>query len=73
MMAVFIIPNKPIKDVSLTEFQVSLEQLEKYVGTRFHYKLDRSKVSFILLRCKDFINFIFLFRLKIYVQLMGVN
>ena len=43
-MGVFIIPNKPIDNVDLTHFQVSLETLEAYTGTTFHLQLDRSKV-----------------------------
>lgn len=44
VLGVFVIPNKPIKDVNLLKFQVSLEQLEGYTGTTFYSKLDRSVV-----------------------------
>ena len=44
MLGVFIIPNQSIGDVGLTQFQVSLEDVESHTGTKFHGKLDRSKV-----------------------------
>ncbi len=44
LLGAFVVPNEPIKDVSLTQFQVSLEEVEKHTGTRFHCKLDRSQV-----------------------------
>lgn len=42
---VFIVPNQPLGNEKLREFQVPLEELERHVGTTFHSKLDRSKVS----------------------------
>ena len=48
VLGVFIIPNQPIKNVDLTGFQVTLEELESYTGYRFHSKLEREKVySFV--------------------------
>ena len=44
VMGVFVVPNRPLRDVSLTQFQVSLEELEAHTGTTFHSNLDRSKV-----------------------------
>ncbi len=44
-LGVFIVPNRPIGDVDLTRFQVSLEELELHVGCTFHSKLDRDKVN----------------------------
>ena len=44
-LGVFIVPNRPIGDVDLTEFQVSLEELESHVGCTFHAKLEREKVG----------------------------
>ena len=44
VMGVFVIPNKKIGNVDLTQFQVSLEKLEACTGTTFHSKLDRSRV-----------------------------
>jgi len=40
MMASFIIPNKPVQDVKLEDFEVSLSEVEKQVGVRFHQDLD---------------------------------
>ena len=45
LLGAFIIPNEPIRDVSLTEFQVELKEVEKYTGTKFHCKLDRNQVE----------------------------
>ena len=44
-LAAFIIPNKAIGKVDLTEFQVSLDELESFTGCTFHPKLDRRKVG----------------------------
>lgn len=55
VMGVFIVPNRPLRDVSLTEFQVSLEELEAHTGTTFHSKLDRSKVFIELVICISFL------------------
>ena len=44
MLGVFIIPNKSIGDVGLTQFQVTLEDVESHTGIKFHRKLDRNKV-----------------------------
>ncbi len=44
LLGAFIVPNEPIQDVSLTEFQVRLEEVEKHIGTKFHSQLDRSQV-----------------------------
>ena len=46
-LGVFIIPNKPIKDVDLKHFQVSLDQLELYCGYIFHPDLNRDEVSLL--------------------------
>lgn len=43
-LGVFIVPNKPIKNVDLTKFQVSLEELETHVGCTFHSELKRDQV-----------------------------
>ena len=43
-LGVFVIPNKPLGDVSLSQFQVSLDNLETISGIKFHSKLDRSQV-----------------------------
>ena len=43
-LGVFIVPNKPIKNVDLTRFQVSLEELERHVGCTFHSELKRDQV-----------------------------
>ena len=47
VLGAFVIPNKPIKDVDLTRFQVDLDKLETYTGTMFYPKLDRSKVQYM--------------------------
>lgn len=44
-LGVFIIPNKAIGQVDLTEFQVRLDELESYTGNVFHPELDRMKVG----------------------------
>ena len=44
-LGAFVVPNKPIGDVPLTQFQVSLEELESHVGCTFHSRLDRGNVS----------------------------
>ncbi len=43
-IAVFIVPNKDIKETPLVSFLVSLEQLEDYIGWTFFPRLDRAKV-----------------------------
>lgn len=44
MLGAFVVPNEPIKDVGLKQFQVSLEEVERFTGTKFHCKLNRSEV-----------------------------
>lgn len=41
-IAAFIVPNVPIANKPLKDFQVSLEELEKCAGFCFHAKLNRS-------------------------------
>ena len=48
VLGVFVIPNKPLSDVDLTRFQVTLEELESQSGTTFHSRLDRSKACIII-------------------------
>ena len=43
-LGVFVVPNKPIKDADLTQFQVSLKELESQLGCIFFSKLKREKV-----------------------------
>ena len=43
----FVVPNKPLRDEELSQFKVSLEQLEAMTGVIFHSKIDRSKASVI--------------------------
>lgn len=50
-MGVFVIPNKKIGHVDLTNFQVTLEELEAFTGTSFHSELDRSKVCSTVTVC----------------------
>ena len=45
----FVVPNKPLRDEELSQFKVSLEQLEAMTGIIFHSKLDRSKASVIMM------------------------
>ena len=45
---VFIVPNKPLGDINLTRFQVTLNELETLTGTMFHSTLDRNQVNRIL-------------------------
>jgi len=45
LLAVFIVPNKPLEDVPLTQFQVDLVKLEKFTGLSFLPQLDREKVG----------------------------
>lgn len=40
MMSSFIIPNSPVQDVKLEDFEVELTEIEKQVGVRFHQDLD---------------------------------
>ena len=42
---VFVIHNKPLGDVKLTKFQVTLKELESHSGAIFHPKLDRNKAG----------------------------
>eukprot|EP00088_Acartia_fossae_P055333 TRINITY_DN641_c0_g1_i3.p1 TRINITY_DN641_c0_g1~~TRINITY_DN641_c0_g1_i3.p1 ORF type:complete len:441 (-),score=100.24 TRINITY_DN641_c0_g1_i3:69-1391(-) len=49
MLGAFVVPNKPIQNVRLREFEVDLEEIEKYVGVRFHQDLDRSQVASLCL------------------------
>ncbi len=44
----FIVPNRPLSNEKLREFQVPLEQLERHVGATFHSDLDRTKVKFYM-------------------------
>eukprot|EP00731_Ephydatia_muelleri_P031698 Em0023g205a len=43
IIGAFVVPNKPLRDEELSQFKVSLEQLEAMTGIIFHSKLDRSK------------------------------
>ena len=47
VLGVFVVPNKPLGDVDLTRFQVTLEELESWSGTTFHSRLDRSKACML--------------------------
>jgi len=47
VLGVFVVPNKPLGDVDLTRFQVTLEELESQSGTTFHSRLDRSKACML--------------------------
>jgi len=49
MMGAFVVPNKPIQNVKLEQFEVELEEIEKHVGVKFHQELDRSQVSSLCL------------------------
>jgi len=42
LMAAFVVPNSPVGDRHLTEFQVDLHLLERYTGLNFHPKLERA-------------------------------
>lgn len=44
-LAAFVVPNKPVENVPLTEFQVTLNKLERELGLIFHPGLDRSTVG----------------------------
>jgi len=45
MLAAFVIPNRPVQNVNLEEFEVELKEIEKHVGVQFHQELDRSMVD----------------------------
>ena len=49
MLGAFVVPNKPIQNVRLRKFEVDVEEIEKYVGVRFHQDLDRSQVASLCL------------------------
>jgi len=49
-LAAFVVPNKPVEDRHLTEFQVDLKKLERESGLTFHPELDRSTVGDL---CKE--------------------
>lgn len=44
-LGVFVVPNKPIKDADLTQFQVGLKELESQLGCTFFSKLKSEKVD----------------------------
>jgi len=44
-LAAFVVPNEPVQDRHLTEFQVELKRLERETGLTFHPELDRSTVG----------------------------
>jgi len=50
MLAGFVIPNRPVQNVNLEEFEVEVEEIEKHVGVKFHQDLDRSMVDPLCLR-----------------------
>eukprot|EP00088_Acartia_fossae_P020022 TRINITY_DN21725_c0_g1_i1.p1 TRINITY_DN21725_c0_g1~~TRINITY_DN21725_c0_g1_i1.p1 ORF type:complete len:277 (+),score=24.33 TRINITY_DN21725_c0_g1_i1:126-833(+) len=45
LLASFIVPNQPIQDIHLKDFQVQLGALENHVGVRFHQDLDLKNVD----------------------------
>jgi len=44
-LAAFVVPNEPVEDRHLTEFQVDLKKLERESGLTFHPELDKSTVG----------------------------
>merc|ERR1712130_1009504 len=44
-LAAFVVPNQPVQNQHLTEFQVDLKKLERESGLTFHPELDRSAVG----------------------------
>ena len=65
-LGVFIIPNAPVESkTQLSQFQVSLEELESHLGCTFHYKLNRAMVCGCYL-CRDYeLHTFHLYRCKI--------
>lgn len=49
MIGAFVVPNKPIQNVNLDDFEVEIEEIEKQVGVRFHQELDRTEVKSLCL------------------------
>jgi len=45
MLSAFIIPNQPIQDVKLEDFEVDLTKVEQFAGVRFHQNLDKTQVD----------------------------
>ena len=45
LLATFIVPNVPIADKHLGQFNARLEELERHVGVVFHPDLDRTNVG----------------------------
>merc|ERR1711874_181380 len=45
LWAAFVVPNAPIEDKHVKEFQVNLPHLEKNLGLKLHDGLDRSRVG----------------------------
>lgn len=43
LIGTFVVPNRPLRNEELSQFKVSLEQLESMTGIIFHSELDRSK------------------------------
>jgi len=50
LLASFIIPNRPIQDVHLRDFEVELAEVESHVGVRFHQQLDLGRVDKLCLK-----------------------
>jgi len=44
-LAAFVVPNEPVENRHLTEFQVDLKKLERESGLTFHPELDKSTVG----------------------------
>jgi len=45
LLGTFIVPNVPIADKHLSQYKVSLENLERHVGVVFHPELDRTNTG----------------------------
>merc|ERR1712130_643892 len=44
-LAAFVVPNQPVQNQHLTEFQVDLKKLERESGLTFHPELDKRTVG----------------------------
>merc|ERR1712203_1241306 len=44
-LAAFVVPNEPVENRHLTEFQVDLKKLERESGLTFHPDLDKNTVG----------------------------